>query len=358
LIYIHLTRNSLSKGLPSASQKNKSPRKNLYMRQKGIPENFPFSELEKYIERKVLPAICKTPGNFHLLPTSLGNRNMLIFLTGNNFQDMVLKGFTQKLRLENSVLSSRVLTQHDINIPEVFFSDTSQRTFKQFAYYFCCEKKISGNNLDEITCSPEIITAVATFYARMHNINGRRWGRLTSLRRYGFTGHIREKIKTGLSRLNNTLPDEFDKKKLTHSLEWFEKKLKNIKPVKEFHMCHGDVNKKNIILSDSSQIFIIDNEAIKYLPFPIEFFRLKFILCRDDLEMQRVFEQAYFKGLPQEMLKTIKTTGLFYSAYVLLEFTLYFNKKIRQQNKSDSIMNDSHRTNRLIALNGLKDLTA
>ncbi len=153
------------------------------------------------------------------------------------------------------------------------------------------------------------------------------------------------------------LPDQFSEKHLDHSLKWFDKKLEEIKPIKEFHLCHGDVNKKNIILSDNNQIIIIDNEAIKHLPFPIEFFRLKFILCRDDLEMHKIFKQAYFQGLSDDMLNIIETEGQFYSAYVLLEFALYFNKKLRQTQSSSSDSTDnSYKANRQIALNNLKSI--
>ncbi len=315
---------------------------------------FPFSDLDKYIEEKVLPKMQMSGRKFSIQRTGLGNRNIIFFLHIADSRDTVLKGFARKARLKNNLLANRILTRNSISAPRILFSDLSQKTFIKFGCCFSCEEKIEGKNLCEIDNLLEVLPSVAKFYARMHNIGSSRWGKPASSRKYGFSGYVMDKTLKWLNKLKCPETGLKDSE-LRSCSKWFEKKLDSIKAIRHFSLCHGDVNKKNIMVSPCRQVTIIDNEAVKNLPFPIEYFRLKFILCEDNVKAQKIFEQSYFENCSSEKRHEFEACNLFYRAFVLLELFTYFNKKLKHHHEGDSMKN-FYESNRQRALINLKKL--
>lgn len=324
------------------------------MKCKGLSEHFPLNKLETYIENKVLPKMDLAGRSFSLQPTELGNRNIILFLNVDNSKVKVFKGFRKKSRIKNNLVANRFLARCNINVSKTLFSDLSQKTYRRFGYYFSCEEKIDGKNLAEINNITEVIPSVARFYAQMHSIRSSRWGKLTSGRKYGFGHYIMDKVTKRLDTLRGS-SNQFDAKNTKTYMRWFEKMQDSIKTIKYFSLCHSDVNKKNILLSNSNQVFIIDNEAIKYLPFPIEFYRLKFTLCDESTESQGIFEESYFESCPPTRREEFNRCRNFYRAYVVLELACYFTRKVNEHNAAEDLRN-YYESNCKKALSALEEL--
>ena len=326
---------------------------NIDMKRKSLSENLPLNRLETYIEKEVLPKMHLAGTPFSLEPTDLGNRNIVLFLSVDNSKVNIFKGFRKKRRIKNSLLANRFLARCNINVPKTLFSDLSQKTFRRFGYFFSCEEKIDGKSLAEISNVTEVIHHVARFYAQMHSIRSSRWGKLASGRKYGFGNYIMDKVTKRVDMLKGA-GNQLSAKNTKTYMRWFEKKLDSIKAIKGFSLCHSDVNKKNILFSDSNQVYIIDNEAVKYLPFPIEFYRLKFLLCADSSEAQGIFEESYFESCPPARRKEFNRCCYFYRAYVLLELACYFTRKLNEHNTAEDLRN-YYESNCKKALSALED---
>ena len=318
-------------------------------------EEISLLQMEKYVEERVLPGMGVAGRAFTLQPTDLGNRNKIYFLHIDNFTDTVLKGFPKKERMKNSLVGSQLLERSSIDAPRILFFDTTQQTRKKLGCCFSCEEKIDGKSLGEIDSSIDVIPEVAKFYSNMHNIRSPRWGRLASPRRFGFYRYTADKLAKKFESLTDPYL-QLDDSDIKTCIGWFNKKKDSIKTIKQFSLCHGDVNKKNILLSKSSRVYIIDNEAIKYMPPQLEFYRLKLILCGNNSASQELFEKCYFDGCEEKMRVEFEQSGLFYEAFVLLEHVLYFNKKLKQ-NKGDASLMDYYKSGRKNVMSALGNIT-
>lgn len=320
----------------------------------GCSENFSHARLEEYIAKKVLPKLQMEGRPFKIRPTELGNRNIIYFLHIDNFQDTVFKGFAKKNRLKNNLIANRFLARCNIKVPRTIFSDLSQSTYKKFGRFFACEEKAAGKPFSESNEIVKSIPFIAGFYAEMHGIRSSRWGKLTSGKKYGFTSYVMTKVTKRINVLKKS-DTSLKAQNFNEFIKWFESAKGSLKKIKYFSLCHGDVNKKNILLSDSNQVCIVDNEAIKYLPFPMEFYRLKYVLGGDSVESQTLFEESYFESCSPERRREFESCNLFYNAYVLLELALYHNKKFKHH-KAQEHLKDYFETNRDKALTEIKDL--
>lgn len=314
----------------------------------------PSAELQVYVKNRVLPKMGKAGRPFSLLPTSLGNRNKIYFLNIEGSGQYIFKGFTEKYRMKNCLKAHDFLARHSITTPEVFYSDVTKKTFETFGCLFSCEERIEGIPLAERANAREAIPDIAKFFARMHSIRSFRWGRLSKRQLFDFTDYTMRRIQERLSSLNdsgvccgNTRTDA--------ARHWFVRKKDSMKAIRRFSLCHGDVNPANILFTQDNRIVLIDNEAIKFLPFPIEYYRLQFSLCGDILDAQRIFEEQYFQHSHPSRRRELARCGDFYKAYVMLEFAWHYNKKVKQHHPADTIKNvDS--INRDKALEALSSL--
>jgi thiamine kinase-like enzyme len=314
---------------------------------------FEPAQLEKYIESKVLSKIKLGGRKFKLIPTTLGNRNIIFFLSIDNFKDTVFKGFAKKYRIHNNLLGNSFLAQYGIDVPKIIFSDISQKTYRDFGCYFSCEEKIEGKSLAEIEDPIKLIPAVAGFYSKLHNIVSPGWGKLTSGRKYGFKNYLLDKVTKRLDIINKS-DIGFDKWTVKLFSKWFEKTSDSL-IIKNFSLSHGDVNKKNIMISDNNRVSIIDNETIKFLPFQIEFFRLKYILSEGCPDAQDLFEKSYFESCSPERLSDFEKCRYFYNAYVLFEFAMYYNRKLKDP-KIDDCLKNNYESNLNKSLTEVKEL--
>ncbi len=324
------------------------------MTPKNTTTDFPLDALKDYVDRKILPRMRVNGRPFSLQPTDLGNRNMIFFLEIQGEPAAVLKAYHKNRRLKNDLIASRFLGRCGINVPRPLFSDTSQRTANKFGCYFACEEKIDGRNLAELSDLSGVIPEVARFYAGLHRIQSSRWGKFTAGRKYGFTRYAMEKVAARLESLKGSGA----LLKTATCARWFEDRKKTVKTIKNYSLSHGDANRKNILLAKDRRVFIIDNEAIKYLPFPIEFYRLCFSLCADDMEAQKTFEENYFSIMPQARCEEFSVCREFFRAYVLLELAAYYTRKLKKAEAADPQRSffDSSRTKILESLRELLGL--
>jgi Ser/Thr protein kinase RdoA (MazF antagonist) len=292
-----------------------------------IKKHVPAAALEQYVARKVLPRMKLSNTPFILEPTTLGNRNRIFFLHIGSDRTLILKGFAKKRRLQNSLIAARFLARCNLNAPAVFFSDTSDRTRRALGYYFCCEEKVDGSTLADAPDLSAVLPAVASFYARMHTIQSSRWGKLTSGHKFGFTRYIMDKASKRLARVEKSCAELAGSHDLQACLAWFRAHQHTISNIRHFSLCHSDVNSRNILITNDRQVCIIDNEALKYMPFILEFFRLKLVLCADDRDAQAIFENAYLQHSAPARRDEFFRTRDFFHAYVLLEHLCYFGRK-------------------------------
>ncbi len=313
-----------------------------------------LDKLEKYAAKKILPRLDSEGRRFELTPTELGNRNHIFFLEIPGRGSFILKGFRDKDRIKNTLLANRFLSRINIPVPKTFFSDTSKKTFSRFGCYFSCEEKIEGKTLADTDDFSDSIGRIASFYANMHRITSSRWGRFTSGKKYGYTRKLMKKVDKRLKALQETAsllaaPDA------QRYRQWFDTNKEKTKEIKVFSLCHGDVNARNILLSDNGDMYILDNEAIKYQPYPLEYYRLAFFLFGDNPSARKAFEKAYFEELPPEKRRCFDACDDFYRAYVLLEIAWYCNKKVKKHNTPDALKT-AYTTTRTGALDDLKTL--
>ena len=291
--------------------------------------DFPLSELEAYVRQKALPEMNVAGMSFTLEQTGLGNRNKIFFLNIDGAGAYIFKGFTEKYRMKNSLKAHDFLAQHSIATPRVFFSDLSQKTFAAFGCFFSCEERIDGKPLAALANAPEAIPGIARFFAHMHSIRSFRWGKLNNRQLLNFTGYTMRRIMERLAALKQSGACPGDAG-ADAARQWFEERKKILKAVRRFSLCHGDVNPANILFAADNSIVLIDNEAIKFLPFPIEYYRLQLSLCGDSAEAQKLFEESYFKSASPGRRRELALCGDFFRAYVLLEFVWHYNKKLKQ----------------------------
>ncbi len=292
--------------------------------------HFPSDELLiEYISKKLHKYHHRySYNNLHIQKTCLGNRNSIYYVTANDEKQLVFKGYRKKNRLKNSLISSRFLARNNINVPRILFSDTSQKTFNRFGFYCTCEEKIPAVSIADCRITAEHISSIAAFYAGLHSLRSSRWGKIISMRKYGILNTYDRNIKKRLRALHSShwlTDDEKDT-----CLEWFNGAREQVKCVKYYSLCHGDVNKKNILISSTSgSVYMIDNEAVRYQPYVLEYYRLYYTLCENNPDLQKRFVDHYMAACSPGRLHELTTCGGFFSSYVLLELAAYHNRKIR-----------------------------
>lgn len=315
-----------------------------------------IERVQQYVAHTVLRRMGMAGQNFMLTPAKLGERNRVFYLTVDEGPPCVLKAFTSKTRLQNTVLGSRFLLRYGIAAPTVLFSDASAKTFKKFGSFFLCEERIQG--IPVLTAAPEheTIKVVASFFSRLHGLQSSRWGSFRSPRRFGFRTYMLRKIRERIAILEAS-GTFFQPGGGPAIARWFEQRREAFSAFGEFSLCHGDVNPSNIILTPDRRAVLIDTEALKYLPFLIEYYRLQFYLCRDNTELQQEFSRTYFADAPKTRLTAMQRYATVYQAFVLLEFAWYYNKKLKHCTNDESTEAKNYMEYKEKALSGLFLLT-
>lgn len=288
----------------------------------------PEESLIRYLKKKLHQHRYGPVTDLHITETSLGNRNKIYYVTTDEGNRLVFKGYQKKERLKNALISGRFLARNDINVPRILFSDTSRKTYDRFGFYCTCEEKIDAVSMADCEWAGEYIPNIAQFYAGLHSLRSSRWGKFISLKKYGLINTYDKNITKRLNLLsgNSGRLSVSEKNKCLH---WFNSTRDQVKKIKLFSLCHGDVNKKNILVNSSGTVYIIDNEAVRYQPYVLEYYRLYYILCENNAELQKRFAHHYRSACPPTRLHELETCGSFFSCYVILELAAYYNRKLR-----------------------------
>lgn len=298
------------------------------------PETPPIELVQEYVRSTVLPRLKEdNTCDLHLSATELGNRNRIYFLDIPGRDPLILKGFRKKKRLHNHVLSARFLLRCGIPVPEPVFADRSEKNHRRLGYYFSAETRLCGTPLSLAENLDTIIDAIAPVYAALHCHRSSRWGFLGAQRRTGFHSYIRQKASRHLEML--TRAEALDTAEADRLNAWLGLSRKQIKAIPHYSLCHGDVNARNIIITDRGTAAIIDTEGVRYLPFPLELYRLSLYLFGDSLELQTRFEETYLRHSPARRRTELAAGGDFFKVCVLLEIAAYATRKLARTDSPD-----------------------
>jgi hypothetical protein len=132
--------------------------------------DFKLPLLEDYVRSHILVFLNRPRDSFSLQPTTLGNHNAIFLLFIGRFPSLILKGYPKINWYKKALNGSRLLAQHGIRVPRLYYTDSSEACFKTFGCHFICEEKIVGKSLAECGAIKDYIPAVAHCYAKMHQI--------------------------------------------------------------------------------------------------------------------------------------------------------------------------------------------
>ncbi len=312
--------------------------------------------LEAYTAKKILPRFNKAGKAFRLESANHGKKNLVFYLHLDGTEQFMLKCYRKKGRMKNGQLANRFLKRCNINIPEIAFTDSSDRTYRQVGCYIICQKRIIGTTIEGISEKEAALRKIALFYANLHSFRSSRWGRFTAGRKYGFSRYIMDKVVRRLEPLTQD-NDLFTAEDRRLCYAWFEGKKDCSRHIRHFSLCHTDIHRDNIIIDKSGEVYIVGVDSIRYLPFPLEYYRLAFTLCEDNDQYLRLFENAYFNSCSQERRKEFELCGDFFKAYALLEIAWHCNKYAGQRTIAEHLRNDFLKT-RKKAGSALRTLTA
>ena len=276
-------------------------------------------QIDLYIKDHLLPQLSLDHSSYHFELTDKGQRSAITYIYIKGFKPLVLKGTKKKRKAEHMWEGTQHLRSHGIKVSEIIYLDLSRKTFKQFGYYFVCEEKIEGKICEELDNPMDSLQLVAEAFVRLHRIKRARWGRLTSNNRFGFWRYLKSAIKEKLQRLGDhqkLFPPE--QRKLYW--QWFNSYKDAILSYKSFSLSHCDPHMHNILISNLNEVYLLDNESLRYLPSSIDFHKLQYHFCQDDAEKITRWQQAYFSQLSEDDAEEINLNKNFFNCYVLLDF--------------------------------------
>lgn len=276
-------------------------------------------QMELYIKDHLLPQLSRNYSSCHFEITDRGQRSSITYLYIEDFKPLVLKGTKRKRKLEHMWEGTSHLRSHGIKVPEIIYLDLNRKTFKQFGCYFMCEEKIEGRIFEDLDNAMESLPLVAEAFARLHHIKRAGWGRINSDKRYRFWSYLKGIIKEKLRRVR-TYKNLFSSKQCELYWQWFTTYKNTISSCKSFSLSHCDPHMHNILISDANELYLLDNDSLRYLPLSIDFYKLQYHFCQDDAEKIANWQQAYFSHLSDDEAEEFNVSKDFFHCYVLLDF--------------------------------------
>lgn len=276
-------------------------------------------QMDLHIRDHLLPQLSLDHSSYHVELTDKGQRNIITHLSIEGFKPLVIKGTKKKHKAEHMWGGTQHLRSHGIKAPEIIYMDLSRKTFRKFGYYFIYEEQIDGKICEELGDVMDSLHLVTELFARMHAIGRTRWGRLNGGSRFGFWRYLKGNIKKKLWRLtaNNKL---FTSEQCNLYWQWFTSLKDTIKSYKGFSLSHCDPHMHNILISDANEVYLLDNESLRYLPSSIDFYKLQYHFCQDNAEKINRWQQAYFSHLSEDKVEEFNRSKDFFNCYVLLGF--------------------------------------
>jgi len=276
-------------------------------------------QIDTYIKEYFLPHLLPDPPAYHFELTDKGQRSTIIYLFLEEFKPLVLKGTKKKRKALQMWEGNRHLRSHGIKAPEIIYIDCNRKPFKQFGCYFVCEEKIEGKICEELEHTTDFLPLAAEVFTRMHSIKRARWGRIGHGKQFGFWGYLQGKIKEKLACLI-THGRLFSEKQGERYWNWFMSYKDIISSYKSFSLSHCDPHLHNVLINDAHDVYLLDNESLRYLPQAIDFFKLQYHFFQDDAEKTRRWQEAYLAYLSDKEINEFNASKDFFHCYVLLDF--------------------------------------
>jgi thiamine kinase-like enzyme len=276
-------------------------------------------QTDLYIKNYLLAQLSRDNASYHFELTDRGQRSTITYLSIEDFKPLVLKGTKKKRKAEHMWEGTHHLQSHDIKVPEIIYLDLSRRTFKQFGCYFVCEEKIEGKVYEELDNPINSLPLVAEAFARLHHIKRAGWGRVDSGKRYRFWSYLKSTIKEKLRRVR-AYTNLFSSKQCEFYWHWFTTYKDKISRYKIFSLSHCDPHMHNVLISNTQEVYLLDIDALRYLPLSIDFYKLQYNFCQDDAEKITRWQQAYLSHLPKDEADEFNESKDFFHSYVLLDF--------------------------------------
>lgn len=275
--------------------------------------------IDLYIKDHLLPQLSRNHASYHFELSDRGQRSTITYLSIDDFKPLVLKGTKKKRKAEHMGEGTHHLRSHGIKAPEIIYLDLNRKTFKKFGCYFVCEEKIEGKVYEELDNPMDSLPLVAEAFARMHHIKRAGWGRIDSGKRYRFWSYLKGNIKEKLRRLK-AYKNLFPSKQCEFYWQWFTTYKDTISGYKKFSLSHCDPHMHNVLISNTKEVYLLDNDALRYLPLSIDFYKLQYNFCQDDTVKTSKWQQEYLSHLSKDEAAAFNESKDFFHCYVLLDF--------------------------------------
>lgn len=281
--------------------------------------NLSRKQIDLYVKDYLLPQLSRDHASYHFELTERGQRSTIIYLTVEDFKPLVLKGTKKKRKAEHMWEGTHYLLSHGIKVPEIIRLDLSRKTLKRFGCYFVCEEKIEGRVYEELDNSIDSLPLVADAFSRLHHIKRSGWGRIDNSKRYRFWSYLKRNIQEKLQRLR-AYQDLFPSKRCEFYWHWFKTHKDTISRYKTFSLSHCDPHMHNVLISNDNEVYLLDNDALRYLPLSIDFYKLQYNFCQDDVKKTTRWQQAYLSYLSKVEVEEFNESKDFFHCYILLDF--------------------------------------
>lgn len=276
-------------------------------------------QINTYLKDFFFPFLLPDHPPYHFEITDKGQRNTITYLFLEGFKPLVLKGTRKKRKAVHMWEGSRHLRARGIKAPEIIYIDFNRRAFKKFGCYFVCEEKIEGKICGEMDNPMDFLPLAAEAFSRMHRIKRPQWGRPWAGKRFGFWGYLKGKIEEKLQLLSacNNL---FSEKHSERYWNWFMSYKDTVSRCKSFSLSHCDPHMHNVLINDAKEVYLLDNESLRYLPLSIEFFKLQYHFFQDDAEKTGRWQEAYLSYLSDDEVEAFNSSKDFFNCYAALDF--------------------------------------
>jgi hypothetical protein len=281
--------------------------------------NLSKEQIDLYIKDHLLPQLSRDHASYHFEISDIGQRSIITYLTIEDFKPLVLKATKKKHKAEHMWEGTRHLHSHGIKAPEITHLNLSRKIFKRFGCYFVCEEKIEGKVFREFDNPMDYLSLVAENFVRLHHIKRAGWGRIDSSKRYRLWNYLKGTIKKKLKNLSS-YKKLFSSKQCDHYLQWFTIYKDTISGYNKFSLSHCDPHMHNVMINDTREVYLLDVDALRYLPLSIDFYKLQYNFCQDDEEKTSKWQQEYLSRLSREELEEFNKSKDFFHCYVLLDF--------------------------------------
>ena len=277
------------------------------------------AQLDLYIRDRLLPKLSLDGAPYQFELTGRGQRSSIIYLSVEGFKPLVLKGTSKKRKAEQMAEGCSHLRNHGINAPEVIYLDLHRKVFTQCGCYFVCEERIEGKVFEELDNPVEFLPLVACAFAQLHQVKRPTWGKIKRGRRYRFWGYLETTIKERLHTLR-VHSDLCSKEQCDYYGQWFHRYKDTISKCKRFSLSHCDPHMHNLLISNTQEVYFLDNVSLRYLPLGIDYYKLQYHFCQFDVHKIERLHTSYLSSLTDEEKREFEESKDFFHCYVLLDF--------------------------------------